>query len=391
MKVKDFKGFLLEWGYGGEGGVASKDPIKMKSRMFTEIDMEDQEEEEEDKDIPILSDTNESANNIDVDPWGEEDWDDVGIQSYYDWEGSISDYLRLLNIPAIDEILDKISRLTVRKFYELDHKIFDDLEDLLAQYRFCPYEEFITIRGDFEDLDQLCIDFKPDEEYEPSDFEKFFNENQFDPEFERRFNYFLQDLYNKNGAGGAYATNYDLHILSYIHNHFYDMDLRNEYMERIINKESPKKVCIDIYKRVKKKSDILNNLIEVVKRLPDKLNEANVDVDPWGEEDWSETDYSYKNWRSKGGEVYDFLLQLKNPFINKCLERIKRSSYKEADSYIEDIMLVIDDELGFDTSESYALEQDMDQLKKEYCYDWEDYQDEGPDPDEQMELRRERD
>lgn len=56
MKISNYKTFLLEWGYGGEGGVASKDPIKVKSSMITDIDLEDDEDDEKEKDIPILKD-----------------------------------------------------------------------------------------------------------------------------------------------------------------------------------------------------------------------------------------------------------------------------------------------------------------------------------------------
>jgi hypothetical protein len=54
--IKKYKDFLLreEWGYGGEGGVPSKDPIKIKDRMFTEIDLEDEEEDDNIDYIPIL-------------------------------------------------------------------------------------------------------------------------------------------------------------------------------------------------------------------------------------------------------------------------------------------------------------------------------------------------
>lgn len=57
--IKNYKDFLLEWGYGGEGGVPSKDPVKVKSSMITEIDL-GEEEEQEDKDIPVLKDIDES-------------------------------------------------------------------------------------------------------------------------------------------------------------------------------------------------------------------------------------------------------------------------------------------------------------------------------------------
>lgn len=45
----------MEWGYGGEGGVPSKDPIKIKDRMFDIIDLKDDDDEIDEIDyIPIL-------------------------------------------------------------------------------------------------------------------------------------------------------------------------------------------------------------------------------------------------------------------------------------------------------------------------------------------------
>jgi hypothetical protein len=74
MKINNYKQFLLEWGYGGEGGVPSKDPIKVKSSMFTTIDLSDDEDDEDDddnddknKDIPILQDgVNENIDDSDT-------------------------------------------------------------------------------------------------------------------------------------------------------------------------------------------------------------------------------------------------------------------------------------------------------------------------------------
>ena len=57
--IKKYDQFILEWGYGGEGGVASKDPIKVSSRMITEIDLEE-DEEEFDTYVPILKDMSEN-------------------------------------------------------------------------------------------------------------------------------------------------------------------------------------------------------------------------------------------------------------------------------------------------------------------------------------------
>lgn len=66
MKIYNYKKFLLEWGYGGEGGVASKDPIKVKSSMITDINFEDDEDDEDEKDIPILQDILIKESNVDL-------------------------------------------------------------------------------------------------------------------------------------------------------------------------------------------------------------------------------------------------------------------------------------------------------------------------------------
>ncbi len=74
MKINNYKQFLLEWGYGGEGGGPSKDPIKVKSSMFTTIDLDDDDDDDddEDKDIPILQDgVNENVDDLDI--YNEED------------------------------------------------------------------------------------------------------------------------------------------------------------------------------------------------------------------------------------------------------------------------------------------------------------------------------
>jgi len=51
--IKKYRDFLFEY----EGGPPTKDSIKVKSSMITELDL-GEEEEEEDKDIPILKDLN---------------------------------------------------------------------------------------------------------------------------------------------------------------------------------------------------------------------------------------------------------------------------------------------------------------------------------------------
>lgn len=56
MKLYNYDTFLFEWGYGAEGGIASKDPIKVKSSMITNIDLDEDEDEKDEVDIPILQD-----------------------------------------------------------------------------------------------------------------------------------------------------------------------------------------------------------------------------------------------------------------------------------------------------------------------------------------------
>ena len=57
MTLKKYKEFLLEWGYGGEGGHTSKDPIKIKDEMIDEIIIDDDDDDNENnQDLPILKD-----------------------------------------------------------------------------------------------------------------------------------------------------------------------------------------------------------------------------------------------------------------------------------------------------------------------------------------------
>jgi len=62
--VKKYDQFILEWGYGGEGGVPSKDPVKVSSRMITDINLDDEADDEEfDTYVPILKDMSEKKTN----------------------------------------------------------------------------------------------------------------------------------------------------------------------------------------------------------------------------------------------------------------------------------------------------------------------------------------
>lgn len=138
MKIKNYKNFLLEWGYGGEGGSASKDPIKVKTTMFTEIELDDDEEDEEDIDIPILSDINEKKfikeqiDHSDVDPWGEEDWDDDSIElNYNKWEGTLYDFLIQLKNEDVDACIKNINN-NGATLYSND-TVIDDLLSFLCE------------------------------------------------------------------------------------------------------------------------------------------------------------------------------------------------------------------------------------------------------------------
>lgn len=118
MKIKNYNNFILEWGYGGEGGVASKDPIKVKDSMIDEIEIDEGETDEDKrkkvkKDIPILKDLSEQYKEID--PYNEENWDEILPEySYSEWlkvnKGkNIYFYLKQLKMPHIDYLLKELS------------------------------------------------------------------------------------------------------------------------------------------------------------------------------------------------------------------------------------------------------------------------------------------
>jgi hypothetical protein len=120
------------------------------------------------------------------------------------------------------------------------------------------------------------------------------------------------------------------------------------------------------------------------------MNESVIEEDPYGEEDWnySPPDMDYKNYK-KG--LYNWLKQLKNDFIDECLDAIENRTKKEAKLYIDDIIY----ELGYDEGENIpqdqlnAIKRDIDELY-DLCCDNEEYIDEGPDPDEWYDSHRER-
>jgi hypothetical protein len=69
--IKNYKNFLLEWGYGGEGGVASKDPVRVSLKMIDDIKIEDDTDNEDM--FTYLDDT------LDVDLNESDDWADPDI------------------------------------------------------------------------------------------------------------------------------------------------------------------------------------------------------------------------------------------------------------------------------------------------------------------------
>ncbi len=162
--VKKYKQFLFEWGYGGEGGVASKDPIKVRSAMLTEIDpieAREEEEEEDNTDIPILSDANESVDN-DNDPYGEENWEEnLPSYSYMSWDNGIYSFLKQLKNSFIDECLAGLERVEQKDAEEWLDDIRNEIDD--GDYNFSS-EEIRAIRDDIDDLLELCVDNEDDDD-----------------------------------------------------------------------------------------------------------------------------------------------------------------------------------------------------------------------------------
>lgn len=102
MAIKKYKDFLLEY----EGGPPAKDPIKVSSGMITNVELEEEEELDQ-KEIDILKDFNESNSHLDIDPYGEENWE-TSTFDYINWNKGLYDFLKQLNNPFIDECLGTI-------------------------------------------------------------------------------------------------------------------------------------------------------------------------------------------------------------------------------------------------------------------------------------------
>ena len=187
--VKKYKQFLFEWGYGGEGGVASKDPIKIRSAMFTEIDPleakeeeEEEEEEEDNTDIPILKDTNESVDN-ELDPYGEEVWDgDLPEYSYIRWGGSLYDFLKQLKNKFIAECLDGLEKSRQKDAEDWIKDIINELQD--GDYGF-DSNELGSIESDMYLLLELCVDSEDDDRDEGPDPDEYYDRKR-ESEEERR-------------------------------------------------------------------------------------------------------------------------------------------------------------------------------------------------------------
>jgi len=184
--VKKYKQFLFEWGYGGEGGAASKDPIKVRSAMLTEIDpleaKEEEEEEEDNSDIPILSDTNESVDNEELDPYGEEVWDgDLPSYSYREWNDGIYSFLKQLKNTFIDECLAGLERVEQKDAEEWLDDILNEIED--GDYDFSS-DDIRAIRDDIDDLLELCVDNEDDDRVEGPDPDEYYDRKR-EEEYER--------------------------------------------------------------------------------------------------------------------------------------------------------------------------------------------------------------
>jgi hypothetical protein len=86
--IKNYKNFLLEWGYGGEGGNPSKDPVRVSTKMIDSIKIED-DTEDEDKFTYIDDELKVSLN--ESDDWADPDIYDVPIYLSEDQEKVYSD------------------------------------------------------------------------------------------------------------------------------------------------------------------------------------------------------------------------------------------------------------------------------------------------------------
>jgi hypothetical protein len=129
------------------------------------------------------------------------------------------------------------------------------------------------------------------------------------------------------------------------------------------------------------------------------LKESNIPEDPYGEEDWNEvdTEWSYIRWKGdkkRKLNLYSWLKQLKNSFIEERLNLIRNSSKKDDSDSIMMMYYDIIAELSYDEgmnlseNEKKAVVKDLDELEV-LCYDYDDEpEDEGPDPDEWYDRMR---
>lgn len=197
----------------------------------------------------------------DNDPYEEELWDYV---PYSEWEGSTEDYLINLNNPEINKLLDKIREHDNRNDAIEFIRQINDIIDKDGNISGDDYE-MLSSDISFDLHDDIHHPEDPNNVYE-DDFQQFWKQypdynpgdwSDAEPKLEFRFNGYIGELIHKDQK--------KYQVYSYFHNHFYNMDLRNEYMERILNKEDPKNVAVDIYNRYtknRKPTDMLNYLFK---------------------------------------------------------------------------------------------------------------------------------
>jgi hypothetical protein len=211
----------------------------------------------------------------DIDPLGEENWDYVPIR---EWEGTIEDYLKMLNVPRIHYLVDKMKECETR---EESMQYLDDLRDVIAEGGFD--EDIDNALGDLYD-EMKDGPFVYDYENE-SEFDKFWRVDMADYEYgnvqnnnlEYRFNIHMNNLLNNNMPWPEAVYDQDhqnwrikMGVFTYFHNHVLDRKLREEYMQRIVDGENPKFVAIDIYhkyKAKKKPSQQLENFYNQIKEM----------------------------------------------------------------------------------------------------------------------------
>jgi hypothetical protein len=111
--------------------------------------------------------------------------------------------------------------------------------------------------------------------------------------------------------------------------------------------------------------------------LQDLGESIDTKLDPYNEENWIDPQYSYKNWK---GTLEDFLRQLNNDFIDEVLETISKNDRKITKSLSKDIIIELK-EMNFPQEEIKRIGDDIYELETLAC-DYEEDEDEGPDPDE---------